>query len=634
MGTLAACILLASAATGPAGSTLAPSAASPFDTASPLGQAVIDGAIAEDLFRLQRMFASTPAQFPARGIPAPVRAAFVQPFATPEIARALAGLATADAAARPIRAVARHAAASFGTGSDRSDDRSTVQAFDPQRAIFALDFLLNGAAIHVRPALEAAGVPTDPAARAQWARRAMGFARLSTARGNAVPEAVAAAIQAAMTLDRDALVRAAGHLDEAIDPGTDWKAFEAEPLPEELAGAVDGAVLTTHFVPELGWMVVGGIGQNRYDMSRVAAVLDPGGDDRYEWSGAEVGDRLVVDLGGDDRYATIGDDPFAGPAGAAFGVSFIDDHAGNDTYAGTRNALGSAFFGVGILLDRAGNDRFEGGEWTIGSGWAGIGALLDLAGDDLHRSEQFSQGCGGPGGVGILLDVAGNDRHRADGRAPSAYGLTGDSCSFSQGCGFGYRTGGIGGTGLLADLAGDDRYDCGEFGQGCGYFLSMGILLDGSGRDTYLGNRYAQGAAAHQAFGVLIEDAGDDLFVSVTAAGQGAGWDMAVGALIDAAGNDTYRADGLSQGAAAQQAIGILLDRAGDDDYRAAGRSQGQADDNRYHWESTRCTSAGILVDRAGSDRFSLDVPAGARTVTGDRARTDGGSQWGVRVTR
>jgi hypothetical protein len=109
---------------------------------------------------------------------------------------------------------------------------------------------------------------------------------------------------------------------------------------------------------------------------------------------------------------------------------------------------------------------------------------------------------------------------------------------------------------------------------------------------------------------------------------------MAVGALIDAAGNDTYRADGLSQGAAAQQAIGILLDRAGDDDYRAAGRSQGQADDNRYHWESTRCTSAGILVDRAGSDRFSLDVPTGARTVTGDRARTDGGSQWGVRVTR
>ena len=634
MGTLAACILLASAVSGPAGSATAPSLASPFDAYSPLGDAVAAGAVAEDLFRLQRMFASTPMQFPARGMPAPVRAAFVQPFATPEIARALANRAVADTATRPIRAVARHAAASFGTHTDRGDDRSTVQAFDPQRAIFALDFLLNGAAIHLRPALDAAGVPADAAARAQWARRAIGFARASTARGNAVPEVVAAAIQSAMALDREALVRAAGHLDEAIDPGTDWGSFDAEPLPEELTGAVDGAVLTTHFVPELGWMVVGGTGPNRYDMSRVAAVFDPGGDDRYEWSGTEVGDRLVVDLAGDDRYVTTGEDPFAGPAGAAFGVSFIDDHAGNDTYSGARNAIGAGFFGVGILLDRAGNDRFDGGEWSIGSGWAGIGALVDLAGDDLHRSEQFSQGCGGPGGVGILLDVSGNDRHRADGRAPSAYGLPGDSCSFSQGCGFGYRTGGIGGTGLFADLAGDDRYDCGEFGQGCGYFLSMGILLDGSGRDTYLGNRYAQGAAAHQAFGVLLEDGGDDLFVSITAAGQGAGWDMAVGVLLDASGSDAYRADGLSQGAAAQQAIGVLLDLACDDDYRATGKSQGQADDNRYHWESTRCTSAGILIDRAGADRFSLDVPAGARTVTGDRTRTDGGSQWGVRVTR
>jgi hypothetical protein len=270
----------------------------------------------------------------------------------------------------------------------------------------------------------------------------------------------------------------------------------------------------------------------------------------------------------------------------------------------------------------------------VGAAFAGIGAVCDLGGSDLYVSEMFSQGCGGPGGAALLLDATGGDRNRADGTAPSAYATPTVHCSFSQGVGFGYRAGAVGGVGALVDLAGDDRYEGGEFAQGCGYFLSMGILRDSAGRDLYYGNRYAQGTAAHQAFGALLDDAGDDIYWSMTAAGQGAAWDVSVAVLVDRAGDDRYQADGLSQGAAAMQAIGFLCDRAGRDDYRAAGASQGSADDNRYHWDATQCTSLGVLQDRDGPNRFNAGRADGERRMTGDAAGTSGQTQWGAFVTR
>jgi hypothetical protein len=133
---------------------------------------------------------------------------------------------------------------------------------------------------------------------------------------------------------------------------------------------------------------------------------------------------------------------------------------------------------------------------------------------------------------------------------------------------------------------------------------------------------------------VLLEDAGDDIYWSMTAAGQGAAWDMSVAALVDRAGDDRYQADGLSQGAAAQQAIGMLIDLAGRDDYRATGASQGAADSNAYHWDTSRCTSLGVLRDTDGPNRFSTERADGEQRITGSPATKDGLNQWGVFISR
>jgi hypothetical protein len=631
MPSTACAMLLILTGSGPAGSALVPVLANPLDARDPAWPVVAEADRAGDLERIAALLADTPRMFPLRGSPLPVRLAFARPFALPEIA----AWATEPAVApgdRPYRAVARFAARAFGIDCPPAEERSRLEVSSAQRAVFALDFLLNGASHLLREPLAAAMPEGD---RAAAARAAVSADVLSIPRGAQVPDPLAAAMRAAPSVDRAALVAAALHFDAALDVSGDWKAMEAdaEPLPEALAGAVTGTVLTAQEVPELGWIVVGGAGDNRYDMSRIAAVFDPAGNDRYDWGAGAPGSRLVVDAAGDDEHVAAAG-ALVGPAGAAFGVCVIDDFAGNDRYSGEHAALGAGVLGVGILVDRAGDDRYEGGDWSVGAAFGGIGAVADLGGNDLYMSDHHSQACGGPSGAAILLDAAGNDRYRADGSWRSAYGTATVNCSFSQGCGFGYRIGASGGVGALVDASGDDRYEGGEFAQGIGYFLSMGILRDGGGRDLYYGNRYAQGTAAHQAFGALLEDGGDDIYWSMTAAGQGAAWDMAGAALVDRAGDDRYQADGLSQGAAAQQAIGMLVDVAGRDDYRAGGSSQGAGGENGYHWDSTRTHSVGLLRDDEGPDRFGPGRAPGTRAVTGDGSKPTGSSQWGIFLAR
>ena len=634
MATVAAAILLVLAGSGPDGVDGAPAAFRPFEAADPLGALVAETDSAADVARTVQLFRSTPAQFALRGILQPVRLAFAQPFALTEIARH-ATAPVADAAldaAHPYRALAAWAARTLGTPAPASEGQGTLEVSDPQRAIFALDFLLNEPLLAVRRALADVKVDaTGPAA----AKALLDGCAQSMDRQRRRPEPLLAAMRAAAAIDRAALVGAVAHLDATLDVKGDWAAMPADELPEALKGAVTGTVLATQEVPELGWLVVGGAGANTYDMTRVAAVFDAGGDDAYEWRAPVAGGRLVVDRAGNDAYRTL---PGAGPGGPGAGlcgVSVIDDAAGNDTYECGDAAIGAGILGIGLVVDRAGDDRYRGDAWSIGTAMGGIGAVVDLAGSDEYVSDTHSQACGGPSGAALLLDAGGNDRYRADGTAPSAYATPTVHVSFSQGCGFGYRIGAPGGIGALVDLAGNDRYECGEFGQGIGYFLSMGILRDGGGNDLYYGNRYAQGTAAHQAFGALLEDGGDDLYWSMTAAGQGAAWDVSVAALVDAAGDDRYQADGLSQGAAAQQAIGLLLDAAGNDDYRAAGASQGAGDGNDYHWETTRARSVGVLIDRTGTDRWSAPGRGtGQRMRTGRAEEEKGRTQWGFFLSR
>lgn len=428
-----------------------------------------------------------------------------------------------------------------------------------------------------------------------------------------------------------------------------------EPLadvPAALRRLVSGDVLAFEANPDGTFNVVGGLGENVYDMIGLRVVYDAGGNDSYLFSAgpAITSGHIIFDAGGDDRYDAGGH--FAGPGAGIFALSVIDDAAGNDTYrsAGV-GGLATGLFGIGIIIDRAGNDVYDNTGasatgaavdvgWSIGAGLYGAGLIIDMGGADVYRGQKLCQGVGGPRGLGAIIDRDGADLYRANGPAyPSAYGTPAVYLGMSQGFGYGVRGYAAGGVGAIWDLGGNDRYEAGEFSQGGGYYFGLGILHDFGGSDLYYANRYGQAFAAHQAAGLLIDDAGDDTYWSMTAASQGGAWDESVAMLIDRAGNDSYRCDGLGQGAAAQQAIAVLLDLGGADRYAAAdpltAATLGASGSNEYHWREKRVLSFSALIDRGGGhDAYPPGRSNGEKRWTGsvkpeDQTRA---GLWGIFV--
>jgi hypothetical protein len=389
-----------------------------------------------------------------------------------------------------------------------------------------------------------------------------------------------------------------------LDPST---------LPAALAASVDGDVIAYWSIGER-YGVLTGAGPNVVDMSVVAEVIDLGGDDHYLWPEdfhqrphPDHGNHIIIDVGGNDLYESLAE--CAGPGTGVFGVSLVDDRAGDDIYRSARlGSIGLGLFGIGILIDRAGNDRYENlgrdSGWSTGVGFYGVGLVIDHEGNDVYHAEKLSQGVGGPRGFGAIIDAAGNDRYEANGpNFGSAYGTPDVFLGMSQGFGFGVRSYAAGGVGAIYDDAGDDEYIAGEFSQAGGYYFGLGVLHDRAGNDRYHGNRYGQAFAAHQAAGILVDDAGDDSYWSMTAASQSGVWDQSVTMFIDRSGNDTYRADGLALGAASMQAIGVFLDLDGNDRYEApAGATLGQSGGNSYHYEADGVFSFSAFFDRGGGE--------------------------------
>jgi hypothetical protein len=417
-------------------------------------------------------------------------------------------------------------------------------------------------------------------------------------------------------VDFDAVLAQAAALARPIAAGDLSSATPIANAADLLQGAATGDVLHIAVDPE-GFIIVGGAGPNTYDMDRILAVYDPGGNDEYRYASPTPGKcTLVIDERGDDRHTSTTN--FAGPASAVVGAAVIDDRAGNDHYEGRRLSCGAGLLGVGILLDRGGHDVYKGTDWSQGVGFYGAGLIIDLGGSDEYLGEMRAQGVGGPKALGAIVDANGADLYRANGPHGSVYGTPAVYVGLSQGFGYGVRLYSAGGVGLIADLAGHDRYEAGEFSQGGGYYWGIGILHDRNGNDLYYGNRYGQGFGCHQSLGILTDDAGDDTYWTMTAANQGGSWDIGVGLLVDRAGNDAYRADGLSQGSASQQAIGILLDIGGQDRYSGAGRTQGLGGGNRYHYQTSGCFSFNALVD-CGPERdyYSAGRTNDSTTATG-----------------
>ena len=560
----------------------------------------------------------------------PMRLAIAQPFALANISAATATpiLRLTLPPADGIRNSQQRAAAEFvckcfgATTEGLAPFQGRIPVADPQGAIFAMDFLLNEPRLKFASSIEDRPSPIECFEFLQMLTTEVSPSSTTAQRF----ENFAIRARRSMDMSEGGLMRAVAsslaHIDADFGVTADWKSLENEPVPAEIATAVTGPILGAEKVEGLGWVLVGSLANNSYDMGRIAAVFEPGGDDIYTWSTLHTGNQGIIDLAGNDRYKG-GDQQ--GPAGAILGLSLIDDAAGDDQYSGPLLSCGAGMFGVGILIDRSGNDRYRTGAWSMGAGILGAGFLFDQSGGDEYQSSVNSQGIGGPLGIGALVDMQGNDLYRVDGISPGVDGVPTVSFAMSQGIGFGARRLIAGGVGILADFGGDDRYESGEFSQGGGYFYGFGMLLDQSGNDLYRGNHYAQGFTSHQAAGVLIDLAGDDAYWSMISAAQGAAWDTSISLLLDAAGNDSYRGNALSQGSAAEQALAMFCDLDGSDHYVGLGPFiQGESGDNAYHFKDTKARSFSVLIDAgSGEDFFSSKRTRGGVTVTGP-ALTEG----------
>jgi len=489
--------------------------------------------------------------------------------------------------------------------------QGSIPVPNAQGAIYAMDFLLNTPRLLLEESLRDRPSIEEVESIARMLRDEISPSRETRTALRAASDKLGERLRGESGL-MWAIARALAHADAEFGITADWSKEESEPVPLEIAAAIEGTVFTAQEVAGIGWIVIGGLGDNRYDMSRIAGVFDPSGNDLYVWGTQREGNQGIIDLAGDDRYIGSSEQ---GPAGAWRGLSIVLDVAGNDRYSGERLSGGCGWLGVGLLIDRAGDDVYDCGPWALGAGLCGVGLLFDDAGRDVYLDRGFSQGLGGPVGIGLLIDNAGNDLHHSRGSTGGADAVPGITLSFSQGMAVGARGLLPGGIGALVNIGGDDRYEADEFSQGGAYWLGLGLLCDTAGHDLYRGSHYSQGFGCHQAAGALIDLGGDDTYWSTVSAAQGAAWDEAVGLLIDAGGNDAYRGGALVQGSAAQSAFAALIDFGGRDHFSAAGPyRQGESGPNTYHPDHRAARSLSLLL-LGGMDAFTSAGPWTADTV-------------------
>ncbi|MBM3286046.1 MAG: hypothetical protein FJY88_01635 [Candidatus Eisenbacteria bacterium] len=465
-------------------------------------------------------------------------------------------------------------------------------------------------------------------------------------------------LDAATRLDRSALtlaawefVKAFAVLGEGIAAGRFGEGTAAGGSPstagrgllDRVSGSgrkmegITGRVRGVHDTP-WGLLVIGGDGPNVYSaeaLSRIAFLIEPGGDDVYRGRIASALGGLtrsfsgIYDHEGNDLYDAH-DRPFA-LGGAVLGVAALIDRSGDDVYRGDDGAQGAGFFGVGLLYDGAGVDFVEGRNFCQGAGAFGLGALISNGAatpppapspeedrafalgivkvpgtgalpvryddNDIYQAARQSQGFASTFGVGLLHDETGNDLYRAGGRYLHRPLRPNDFQSLSQGFSIGFRPRAAGGIGILIDEEGNDFYNAEIYAQGVSYWYSIGLLHDRCGNDRYHATHYAQGAGVHLAVGSLWDGGGDDQYVSQFGVTQGTAHDLSVGFLLDESGDDYYVVDG-GQGMSITNSSAIFIDAMGNDLYATTGGGQGT-----LTWARGFC-GAGIFLDLEGKDTY------------------------------
>ncbi len=352
----------------------------------------------------------------------------------------------------------------------------------------------------------------------------------------------------------------------------------------------------------------------------VAVHVDLGGDDRYGYREASVGDRVAA-ADADGRYHGEGAGPLSlstvgrqGSGRLGYGY-LIDLGGGDDEYHSLRMSQGFAALGVGLLWDDDGDDRYESETASQGASLVGLGILFDGGGSDSYRAFMMAQGFGGVSSYGLLYDAAGADSYELVVDEPVMLGshqTEGESnVSLGQGVGMGWRDDDgerhlSGGIGILRDLGGDDAFVGGTFAQGAGYWMGFGILADGAGNDAYDSVFYGNGAAAHFALAAFLDTDGDDTYGAAGIGEQsiyGLGHDYAVGVFVDDAGDDRYRAPIWSLGASTCRSFGLFVDNGGRDEYTSpAETSLGAAGDT---CDDAVARSVGLFLDAGGDDTYA-----------------------------
>lgn len=358
-----------------------------------------------------------------------------------------------------------------------------------------------------------------------------------------------------------------------------------------------------------------------------AALIDPGGDDRYVGCriGAAYGtkDRRVgffADLAGDDVYDCAEVNITLGAA--VLGVAaFLDLGAGNDRYRAGHASLGAAMGGVAVFYDDGGSDTYEGRTFTQGAAGFGVGIFQDdavqprpetsadegtkepveigLFDNDHLQAWSNAQAFARCRGIAMCVNARGNDVYEAGGVYLHAPLFADRYQSFSQGFAIGER--GVdyaGGIALIADYEGNDRYLGDIYNQGVGYWYAAGLLYDGGGNDLYEMTQYGQGSGIHLAVGGIVEEGGNDTYVMHAGLGQGGSHDYAASILHDRGGNDHYMGMTSCNGCGLTNSVGLHIDRSGNDTY--AGR-EGSINSGR---PARGFASVGVLVDLQGKDHY------------------------------
>jgi len=389
-------------------------------------------------------------------------------------------------------------------------------------------------------------------------------------------------------------------------------------LAQDLADTETWPAAPVRIPTSLGDIWVGSTGSDIYT-NPALLIVDGGGDDLYTGqAGAANGLRdrtrlaAIVDCRGRDRYESDG---LLAPGAALFGAAAVLDLAGDDTCQAAYAGQGAGLFGIGILEDRAGHDLYRCHALGQGAGYVGVGMLRDEAGRDTYEAGFYAQGFAGPRALGLLVDRAGNDRYAAGGQEPDYERFENRYVSLAQGFAIGRRPFAGGGVGALVDLAGNDSYVADVYGQGVAYWYAAGFLLDCAGNDTYQMFQYGQGTGIHLSAGMLADLGGDDFYTG-HALLQGSAHDYAVGILFDHAGSDTYSAHEASQGRAMSNGLGLLLDSSGHDAYLARQPANCQGIGHDGHYREYGCL--GLLLDLAGPDVYSCGARNGARALRPD----------------